>query len=629
MSYRPPNPSDLNRDITYTTEPGGILAFKNLGYELDGIEGYIYKLCTPEPSCIPPGAVRLYRLYLPPSNQPAPNPPGDDYAIFPESEEEGMRAAGYVSTPDFNDWIGYVYPNVDSDFDNLINGFEGLIGTNSSRSDSDCDGLSDGTEALNYPYGDPLVVASGVGCVPPVARFTFTCSGLSCSFNASSSTDNVGIVSYAWSFGDSTIGFGITTNHTYAATNTYTVTLTVTDTHGLQASTSRKVSVSSEVPGAAEGFFTVPPCRLADTRATTPLTSGVQRTFQVTGLCGIPATAKAVSFNVTVVSPTGQGFLVLFPGNQTSVPFAQSSINFNPANAPRANNAILRLATNGAGTINVLPATPASPLQVHVILDVDGYFSGDAVPAAGAQGPYGFQSVLPCRVADTRTSTAIAANTTRDFIVQGFCGVPAGAAATALNTVIIMPTANGYATLFQTGAFPPVSTINFNAGAVLANGARTRLAPTTPDLSLLYFAVPGASTHALVDVYGYFKSDAPLKYRPIIACRTVDTRFADQGGPVLGVSETRNFQIRGNCGVPASAKAVAVNITTTDQAGQGFLYVYPAGGAVPGASYINFNSGQGPLSNGGIVALSTLPNDLAITASNGTNVLLDVYGYFE
>ncbi|HWM89304.1 MAG TPA: S8 family serine peptidase [Thermoanaerobaculia bacterium] len=466
---------------------------------------------------------------------------------------------------------------------------------------------------------------------PPTARFTFTCSLLSCSFDASSSTDDTGIVSYSWDFGDSTFGSGVTPSHNYAATGPYTVTLTVTDIDGQQSSTSKKISVTDETPVAAESFFTVPPCRIADTRTTTPLTAGVQRLFQVTGLCGIPASAKAVSFNVTVVSPTGPGHLVFFPGNQTSGPFAHATINFDPANSPRANNATLRLATNLAGSVNVHPFVAASPGQVHVILDVYGYLSEDALPAPGAQGPFGFQTLTPCRIADTRTGTPIAVNVSRNFTVQGVCGVPAGAAATPLNLTIIGPTAGGHATHHQAGALPPVPTINFNAGVVLTNGARIRLASATPDVAVTYLSpIGGASTHATLDVYGYFKSDAPLKYRPITACRAVDTRFADQGGPTaLGAPETRNFQIRGNCGVPLTAKAAAVNITTVGAAGGGYLVAYPSGSALPLASYLTFDPGQGALGNGGIVALSTLPKDLTVTTANSTHVIIDVFGYFQ
>jgi len=54
------------------------------------------------------------------------------------------------------------------------------------------------------------------------------------SFDAGGSSDNVGIVSYEWDFGDGTTGTGLTVNHTYAEPGTYNVTLTVTDATGYE-----------------------------------------------------------------------------------------------------------------------------------------------------------------------------------------------------------------------------------------------------------------------------------------------------------------------------------------------------------------------------------------------------------
>ena len=76
---------------------------------------------------------------------------------------------------------------------------------------------------------------------PPTARFTYNCNGYACGFSASGSTDDDGISSYAWNFGDRTTGSGVNTNRTYLAHGTYSVTLTVTDTDGEKDSATRSV----------------------------------------------------------------------------------------------------------------------------------------------------------------------------------------------------------------------------------------------------------------------------------------------------------------------------------------------------------------------------------------------------
>lgn len=83
---------------------------------------------------------------------------------------------------------------------------------------------------------------------PPVASFTFSCSGLTCSFDASASTDDYGISSYSWTFGDGTTGSGKIVSKTYSAGGTYSVTLTVKDTANQTGTQTKSVTVSSGAP---------------------------------------------------------------------------------------------------------------------------------------------------------------------------------------------------------------------------------------------------------------------------------------------------------------------------------------------------------------------------------------------
>ena len=88
---------------------------------------------------------------------------------------------------------------------------------------------------------------------PPTPAFTFTCTGLSCSFDAAGSTDDRTISTYAWTFGDGATATGITASRTYAGKAPYTVTLTVTDDQGV-ARTLSKTVVPNTAPTAS---FTV------------------------------------------------------------------------------------------------------------------------------------------------------------------------------------------------------------------------------------------------------------------------------------------------------------------------------------------------------------------------------------
>ena len=106
---------------------------------------------------------------------------------------------------------------------------------------------------LNYK-GTPdvsfdLTAKATTGNARPTAAFTASADQLAASFDGSASADSDGtIASYAWDFGDNTQGTGVTPTHTYAASGTYHVTLTVTDNDGALGSVTHDLTVVTADP---------------------------------------------------------------------------------------------------------------------------------------------------------------------------------------------------------------------------------------------------------------------------------------------------------------------------------------------------------------------------------------------
>jgi streptogramin lyase len=122
-------------------------------------------------------------------------------------------------------------------------------------------------------------------------------------------------------------------------------------------------------------FFALAPCRLFDTRnavgpdaAAPPLSALGTRTIAINGRCGLPATARILSVNMTITGAAASGTLLLYPADLGSAPLA-TSISFR-AGQTRANNDLLLLAVDGTG-FKVLNGSAG---LVDFILDVNGWF---------------------------------------------------------------------------------------------------------------------------------------------------------------------------------------------------------------------------------------------------------------
>jgi len=131
-----------------------------------------------------------------------------------------------------------------------------------------------------------------------------------------------------------------------------------------------------------------------------------------------------------------------------------------------------------------------------------------AVPVL-ADGPLRFFPLTPCRLVDTRSTNAPAllGKASRDFQVQGKCGIPVNAKAVAVNATIVNPQSDGYITLYPSGTpWPGTANLTFKAGEpALGNGAIVPLSTNANDLTVYLFQSTTTQTaNVVIDGTGYF-----------------------------------------------------------------------------------------------------------------------------
>jgi hypothetical protein len=130
--------------------------------------------------------------------------------------------------------------------------------------------------------------------------------------------------------------------------------------------------VNVVVTAAGLSAYSVPPCRVVDTRnAAGPyggpaLSANVPRLFAMRGPCGVPSTARGIMITVTAFAPGADGFLLIYPPD-VSLP-ATSTLNYRAGRA-RSNNVLTTL--DAAGQIAVFPNQASG--TVHLVLDITGY----------------------------------------------------------------------------------------------------------------------------------------------------------------------------------------------------------------------------------------------------------------
>jgi hypothetical protein len=172
---------------------------------------------------------------------------------------------------------------------------------------------------------------------------------------------------------------------------------------------------------------------------------------------------------------------------------------------------------------------------------------------------------------------------------------------------------------FAPGAAPQPVSVTVNADS------------DTETLETFFVNLSSSSGPAITRAQATGTLHDPGNFFTLVPCRILDTRNPNgpYGGPALAANTTRSFAIAGQCGVPATAKAISVNVTVTSPSVAGNLRLFAAGAAVPLVSTLNYSAVQ-TRGNNAVVGLGASGLAVrAVQASGSVHAILDVNGYFE
>ena len=401
------------------------------------------------------------------------------------------------------------------------------------------------------------------------------------------------------------------------------------------------LTVSSAAAGAITGneglFVGLLPARIADTRpapqnvgvAAGQIPANVAIVVPVAGLGGLPGVSSilAVVLNVTVVNPTGAGFLTVYPSSST----LPSSSNLNYVGGDlRANQVTVPLGADGA----VYVYAGVSPTDV--VIDVNGYFTSASGSASGASALT--SNVTPNRVLDTRPESLVGeqgpypANQVHNFCL----GASETAAVVGINVTIVQPSSDAFLTVFPAGSPQPLaSSVNAKADKIVSN-----FVTMTVGASRCISLFNNVSMHVVVDVFGRWSTPVANQGRFVALAsltRLYDTRPNSGISPngVTSPGRAVDLQIGGLISIPAGVRGVLFNLTAVDAFDPGYLTAYSAAVCPrPVVSNVNYIPEQA-IPNTVLSAIGTScegspakSDAVSIYHHAGGYFIVDVAGYF-
>jgi hypothetical protein len=276
------------------------------------------------------------------------------------------------------------------------------------------------------------------------------------------------------------------------------------------------VDVSAWYGAGDDHAASVVPARVADTR------TNKQKLQKNNVLVVLPSVAAdvpktgvhAVALNVTATEAETPGFLTVYPCDAPRP--VTSNVNFT-IGRDTADAVIVGVA--GDGSVCVFTSA-----NVHVVVDVNGWFGPLGLARFGAQAPK--------RLVDTRsTAQMVSANGTLKVTLPD-----ATVAIAVVNVTATGGWARGYVTAYPCGlARPLASNVNFAPGEAVANAA---VVPVGAGGAVCFYA--SAATNLVVDLDGAFA--ATVGASPAVAgsaLPAIQWGFTQVGAPYAAINPYR------------------------------------------------------------------------------------------
>ncbi|MBR7832245.1 choice-of-anchor D domain-containing protein [Actinospica durhamensis] len=433
---------------------------------------------------------------------------------------------------------------------------------------------------------------------------------------------------------------------TVGVTNTGTTTETITGVTGPSApfTASGLPAVGSTIaPGVSETMsVTYAPTAVENDSSSIVLTSDQGSvTIPLTGV-GIQADPQvtinptSLSFgNVAIGQVATQTFTVANTGNVnlTVTKAAPAAAPFGAVNPIPENQ---ELAPGESYTVSVT-FTPTALTSYSGVYEVSTNTGQGAmsITLTGTGVGSQYASTGPTRILDTRyglgaPKAKVAVGSYVALKIAGNGSIPASVAAVALNVTATDTVGNGYVSVEPDGTGAATSNLNYLAGQTKAN---TVIAPVAADgkVDLYVVGSSGGSADLIADVSGYFAGGVGSGYTPVTPARILDTRHGT-GAPAKQVAGNSGLSvgIAGADSIPSGVTAVALHVTVTDAAANGWIAAEPDGAGTPTTSILNYLKGQ-TVSNTVIVPVAA---DGKIELYNGggsgaVDLIGDVAGYYS